>query len=173
MRQVQEAELKVLGGGDAEAYAALRMQALEESPEAFASTLEEERQKPDLVREYKERLEGRRSFTWGIEAGSELAGVITLLPMQMQKLQHKATILAMYVKPSFRAYGFGSRLVKAALKQADQDGVEQVQLTVVSKNKRAVRLYEACGFSVFSTEKEAMKTEDGYDDEHWMVCFLK
>lgn len=170
---MQEAELKVLGGEDAEAYADLRMQALEESPEAFASTLEEERQNPGLVRKYKERPEGSLSFTWGIEAGNELAGVITLLPMQMQKLQHKATLLAMYVKPAFRGYGFGSRLVEAALKQAEKDAVEQVQLTVVSGNEHAVRLYEACGFSVFSTEKEAMKTADGYDDEHWMVCFFK
>ncbi|WP_040880741.1 GNAT family N-acetyltransferase [Marinococcus halotolerans] len=170
---MQEAELKVLGGEDAEAYAELRMQALKESPEAFASTMEEERQNPDLVRKYKERLEGSQSFTWGIEAGNELAGVITLLPMQMQKLQHKATILAMYVKPAFKGHGFGSLLVEAALKQADKDGVEQVQLTVVSENKPALRLYEACGFSVFSTEKEAMKTADEYEDEHWMVRFLK
>jgi ribosomal protein S18 acetylase RimI-like enzyme len=170
---MQEAELKVLGGEDAEAYAELRMQALKESPEAFASTMEEERQNPGLVRKYKERLEGSQSFTWGIEAGNELAGVITLLPMQMQKLQHKATILAMYVKPAFRGHGFGGILVEAALKQADKDGVEQVQLTVVSENKPALRLYEACGFSVFSTEKEAMKTADEYEDEHGMVRFLK
>ncbi|WP_079475341.1 GNAT family N-acetyltransferase [Marinococcus halophilus] len=170
---MQEAELKILGGEDAEAYKELRMQALEESPEAFASTLEEERQNSGLVRKYKERLEGSQSFTWGIEAGNELAGVITLLPMQMQKLQHKATILAMYVKPAFRGCGFGGRLVEAALKQADKNGIEQVQLTVVSENKHALHLYKACGFSIFSTEKEAMKTADGYNDEHWMVRFLK
>lgn len=170
---MQEAELKILGGEDAEAYAELRMQALEENPEAFASTLEEEIQHPDPVRKYKERLKGSQSFTWGIKAGNELAGVITLLPMQMKKLQHKATILAMYVKPAFRGCGFGGRLVEAALKRAGKDGVEQVQLTVVSGNEHALRLYEACGFSVFSTEKEAMKTADGYEDEHWMVRFLK
>lgn len=170
---MQKAELKVLGGEDAEAYAELRLQALKESPEAFASTLEEEGQNSGLVRKYKESLEGNQSFTWGIEAGNELAGVITLLPMQMQKLQHKAMILAMYVKPAFRGHRFGGRLVEAALNQAEKDGVEQVQLTVVSGNEPALRLYEACGFSVFSTEKEAMKTADGYDDEHWMVRFFK
>lgn len=53
-------------------------------------------------------------------------------------------------------------------------GYEQVELTVASKNKRALGLYHKYGFTVYGTRPHGMKYPDGsYDDDCLMVKMLK
>jgi RimJ/RimL family protein N-acetyltransferase len=47
-----------------------------------------------------------------------------------------------------------------------------VQLTVVSENEAARRLYEAMGFVAYGHEKRALKHDGRYYDEVLMVKFL-
>jgi RimJ/RimL family protein N-acetyltransferase len=51
-------------------------------------------------------------------------------------------------------------------------GVEMVQLTVVSENEAARRLYEAMGFVEYGYERRALKHDGRYYDEVLMVNFL-
>jgi RimJ/RimL family protein N-acetyltransferase len=50
--------------------------------------------------------------------------------------------------------------------------VEQIQLTVVITNQRAVRFYEASGFRGYGIEKDALKSGESYFDELLMARFL-
>ena len=50
--------------------------------------------------------------------------------------------------------------------------VEMVQLTVVSENEAARRLYRAMGFVEYGYEKRALKQDGRYYDEVLMVKFL-
>ena len=49
---------------------------------------------------------------------------------------------------------------------------KSVQLTVVSENEAARRLYEAMGFVEYGHEKRALKHDGRYYDEVLMVKFL-
>ena len=77
----------------------------------------------------------------------------------------------MYVRASARSAGVGKRLVAAVLDHA-RGRVEMVQLTVVSENEAARRLYCAMGFVEYGYEKRALKQEGEYFDDVLMVKFL-
>ncbi len=59
----------------------------------------------------------------------------------------KGVIYDLYVRPQFRNRGMGSALLKNALDDLKRRGVEIVQLTVMSKNNRALNLYKKYGFT--------------------------
>lgn len=163
--------IRRLNSQDAESYFALRLAALQESPEAFASTYEEE--KDQRAEKYKPRFQTEDSFTFGAFDGEELVGIITLVREKLMKLSHRTTILAMYVAPEKRGLGIAKALVQKAIDQAEEwQGIEQVYLTVVTTNEAAIQLYASLGFEVFATEKRALKSGDTYYDEYLMVRFL-
>ncbi|WP_370452962.1 N-acetyltransferase family protein [Sporosarcina sp. BI001-red] len=156
---------------DAEKYLTLRLEALQNSPESFGSTYEEEKDQP--VDKYRTRFQSRDSITFGSIEDGELVGIITLVKEHRIKLRHRTTIVAMYVSPSKRGLGIGKALVNEAITMAKElDGVEQVYLTVVTTNKSAKKLYISLGFEIFGTEKQALKLDDSYFDEDLMVLFL-
>lgn len=65
------------------------------------------------------------------------------------------------------------RIRLEALQKANNlEGIEQIYLTVVTKNEIAKRLYSSMGFEVFGTEKKALKCDHAYFDEDQMVLFL-
>ena len=157
---------------DAEAYLSTRLKALQNNPEAFGSSYEEEKDQP--VEKYIRRFQSNEStITIGAFVDEQLVGVVTLFRESLAKLQHRANIVAMYVSPEQRGLGFGKSLMVEAIQVAnDWAGVEQVYLTVVTTNKPAKKLYASLGFEVFGTEKKALKVSDTYFDEEHMVLFL-
>jgi ribosomal protein S18 acetylase RimI-like enzyme len=87
------------------------------------------------------------------------------------KRRHKGLLWGMYVRPAARNLGLGRRLVEAVLKHASGH-VELLQLTVVSENLSAHRLYTSLGFAEYGREARALKQNGRYYDEILMVRFL-
>lgn len=80
----------------------------------------------------------------------------------------------MFVSPQARESGAGRALLREIIDRAREvDGLEQINLTVLSGNERAKRLYESLGFRAFSLEVRAIKAENGYFDETQMALFLR
>lgn len=164
-------ELRILKPSDANNYRCIRLEALQNSPEAFASSYEEEKERQ--VEKYIKQIQSKDSFTIGAFEKGTLFGVITLIKEPLFKLKHKASIVAMYVSPEKRGIGIGKDLLTEVIKNAnDLEGIEQIYLTVVTKNETAKRLYSSMGFEVFGTEKKALKCDNTYFDEAHMVLFL-
>ena len=90
---------------------------------------------------------------------------------ESSKRAHKALLWGMYVRAADRNAGLGKRLVAAVLDHA-RGRVEMVQLTVVSENEAARRLYHAMGFVEYGYEKRALKQGGRYYDDVLMVNFL-
>ncbi|WP_323693359.1 GNAT family N-acetyltransferase [Sporosarcina jeotgali] len=163
--------IKRLVEQDAENYLALRLEALQNSPESFGSTYEEE--KDHSVDKYKTRFQSQDSFTFGAFEDDILVGIITLVKEPRIKLRHRMSIVAMYVSPSKRGLGNGKALMNEAIRTAKElEGVEQVYLTVVTTNKSAKNLYTSLGFETYGIEKRALKLDNRYFDEDLMVLFL-
>jgi ribosomal protein S18 acetylase RimI-like enzyme len=78
----------------------------------------------------------------------------------------------MYVRPSARKAGVGLRLVETIVEFA-LPRVELIQLSVVSDNEPARRLYERLGFFEYGIEKKALKQDGRYYDEVLMARDLK
>ena len=101
----------------------------------------------------------------------ELAGMIGFYRQSGPKDRHKGVIWGMYVKPRLHGGGLASALLDSAIELGKMQ-VEQIQLTVVTTNQRAVRLYEASGFRGYGIEKNALKSGERYFDELLMVRFF-
>ncbi|WP_108669253.1 GNAT family N-acetyltransferase [Peribacillus acanthi] len=157
---------------DAEQYRVIRLESLQNAPEAFGSSYEEEKERP--LDFFRSRLQSDYSLTFGAFECDILVGVVTLVKETKLKLKHRANIFAMYVLPEYRGTGLGNKLISEAINKAKEwTDVEQINLTVVSTNKSAKRLYQSIGFEVFGEEKRALKLDGRYLDEQHMVLFLK
>ncbi len=77
----------------------------------------------------------------------------------------------MYVRPDARQAGVGRRLVEAVIDFARQR-VELLQLSVVSDNEPARRLYARLGFVEYGVEKNSLKQGGRYYDEILMALPL-
>ena len=81
--------------------------------------------------------------------------------------------LGISVRKDFWRQGIGSALMDRLMDFAVQAGYEQIELTVESKNSRALALYRKYGFTVYGTRPHGMKYPDGsYDDDYLMIRML-
>jgi RimJ/RimL family protein N-acetyltransferase len=178
-RQVNEAErganvtnirglqISRLGPSDAALYREIRLEALKRNPEAFGSTFERENAQP---LSWFETVVVRADI-FGAFLDGALVGIAGYAAQEGSKQAHKALLWGMYVRAAGRNLGLGERLVAAVLDHA-RGQVEMVQLTVVSENEVARRLYGAMGFVEYGYEKRALKQDGRYYDEVLMAKFL-
>ena len=88
------------------------------------------------------------------------------------RVLHRAE-LGISVRKDYWRQGIGSALMKRLIDFAAQTGYEQIELTVESKNARALALYHKYGFIVYGTRPHGMKYPDGsYDNDYLMVKML-
>jgi ribosomal protein S18 acetylase RimI-like enzyme len=145
----------------------IRLEGLRRDPDAFADTIEEESRHP-LAR-FERMLAD--SAVFGAFRGTELLGVAGFFVQHGPKHRHKGTLWGMYVRPQARGSGVGETLVAAVIEYA-RTLVELLQLTVISDNPAARRLYERCGFEPYGLEKRAAKYHGRYHDDVLMAKML-
>ena len=88
-------KIRLLAYTDALAYGDIRLEGLRQNPEAFASTFEDERDRP--LGWFKELITQSRIF--GAVLAQELVGVVGLRSHADAKQRHEAGLWGMYVLP--------------------------------------------------------------------------
>jgi ribosomal protein S18 acetylase RimI-like enzyme len=164
MVQSTDLNIRQLTATDAFVYRECRLEALRSSPEAFGSTYEQEY--PQTLDWFAGRL--RTADMFGAFRGAELLGIAGLLVSKGHKEAHKGLLVSMYVRPAARKTGLGRRLVETIIEFA-RGRVEVLQLSVVSENEGAIRLYRELGFTEWGRENKALKQNGRYYDEIWMA----
>jgi ribosomal protein S18 acetylase RimI-like enzyme len=153
-----DATIRRLRLDDANSFRAIRLEAVQANP--VGSTFEIE-DKLDVAW-FAGRLEN--SHVMGAFRDGELVGTAGFAIQQGQKNVHKGRLCGMYVRPSSRNLGIG-RLLASAVLEVARENVELIQLSVVTENLPARRLYESVGFLEFGIEPKASKLGDKYYDE--------
>ena len=165
--------LRTLTPEDAAVFQALRLRGLQEYPEAFASSYEEEvcTQPAEIERRLKSKPD---SAIFGAFREGELVGLTGLQRESMAKLAHKAFIWGVYVAPEARRHGVGSNVVSHALNYAAETlAVRQVNLGVNTRNIAAVALYKKLGFVQYGLERGFLLVSGVLHDEYQMVCHVR
>lgn len=81
--------------------------------------------------------------------------------------------LGVSVRRDYWHQGIGSALMERLIQFSGQVGYEQIELTVESKNMRAINLYLRKGFTIYGTRPHGMKYADGsYDNDYLMIKML-
>jgi ribosomal protein S18 acetylase RimI-like enzyme len=165
--------LRTLTSEDAAAFQALRLRGLQECPEAFASSYEEE--VDTLLAEIERRIKPKAdSAIVGAFRDGILVALTGVQREGMAKLAHKAFIWGVYVAPEARGVCVGRQVVGHALKCASETlAVRQVNLGVSTKNTAAIALYSKVGFVQYGLERGFLLLAGELHDEYQMVCVVR
>lgn len=161
--------IKRLAEADYPQYAELRVEGFTHQTREFRFSPEDERglKKDDVIKRIK------HEFIIGVFDQEKLIGIGGVTPCSGSKLNHRALLWGMYVKPAYRGMGLSNKIVASLLAESEEMGIEKVLLTVVSGNTTAISLHEKWGFSPYAIDRLAVKVgENDYLDEMLMVKSL-
>lgn len=104
-------KLRLLEERDAAIYQTLRLQGLQESPEAFGSTFE--REAAFSIETVADRIKPSEDrFVLGaFDNQGTLAGIVTFIRENSPKTRHKGNVFGMFVTPGMRGKGVGKALM--------------------------------------------------------------
>ena len=158
---------------DLDAFKALRIEAVENSPIAFGESVEEVKTKSIEGFKYHLADHGNGDFVVGAHIDGKLVGVAGFYREPHDKHRHKGNIWGVYVQPDHRTKGTARALLNNIIEIASNlSGLEQIHLRVATSSVPAVTLYKSLGFAIFGTEPRAVNVEEVFYDEHYMQLLL-
>lgn len=169
--------VRPLDEGDFQAFLGIQKDALRNAPEVFGSDYDWFDSLSILSKEQrfqKYLFFPHRYLLSAFDSDGSIVGMIGFsTEHNRSKVKHKARIWGMYVVPEMRGKGVATTLVNSLIETAREVGVEQIQLSVGTRNTESYQLYLRSGFTVYGTEARAMKVDEEYVDEYLMVKFLR
>jgi RimJ/RimL family protein N-acetyltransferase len=161
--------IRRLNRDDAEAFRAMRLEALRDSPTAFGSSHHEEAERP-LEWFAAELAPDAARLMFGAFLDDRLVGIAGVAQEPAAKERHRAVIRSMFVTPGARGRGVAAALLRQALAAVEAlPGVWQVILTVTAGNQAAERLYRAHGFTPYGRLPASLHVDGHYYDDVMMI----
>lgn len=146
---------------DLTAFRALHRFALQQAPEAFVETEEQDQARPEAeIATMLARGEG-----WGVFDGERLLGKLSIDHLPYQVLAHTRWLHAIYLHPDARGSGAGAGLMRAAMSAAYDAGARRFLLWVNSENATARKFYEKLGFRETGRVPQGILVEGTYADD--------
>ena len=143
--------IRTINTNDWPQYRNLRLQSLQDSPHAFASTFESESKHScgDWQNKIQTALGSGRNHIFLAEYDGINCGLIWCRLSEVDL--NLAEIFQMWVNPDFRNLNIGQGLMKAAINCANQNGANRVQLEVAVTNQPTILFYQKQGFQIVDT----------------------
>jgi putative acetyltransferase len=106
------------------------------------------------------------------EAGNpRIVGVTSLEFHNTPAEKHKAEF-GITVHDSYQNRGLGTALTEHMLAVARKKKLRKITLTVLTANKKAIRVYEKCGFKIEAKLRKESFIKGKYYDDYVMSIFL-
>ena len=125
----------------------------------------------DLARELAATARSPNSVVLVAELGDQLAGYLELTGGSFRRSRATA-YLVIGVLARAAGLGIGTGLLQYAKGWAASHGLHRLELTVMARNTRAIRLYERMGFSVEGRRSECLLVDGRFIDELTMAVIL-
>jgi ribosomal protein S18 acetylase RimI-like enzyme len=147
----ESVEIAKLSVDEWQAYRQLRLEALQDSPQAYGSTYQEQANRPDSF--WQNRLIqaeiGDTDWLLFARYRQQLVGMIGAYRDKTSDPEDgtlAATIVSVYVSPAWRGRGISQLLMDEMLDTLKQKGIQRAHLAVCKDQKAALKLYENSGF---------------------------
>ncbi len=148
-------------------YRDLRLEALKTEPQAYGSSYEEERDRPES--EWRRRI---KNALFAL-ADDKPVGMIVFVQESLLKTKHVTNIYAVYVTKERRGCGVGKQLMEAVLTQIKKHrDVKKIKIAVNPVQKAAAKLYQSCGFNIVGKLEKELYIEGKFYDEIVMEILL-
>jgi RimJ/RimL family protein N-acetyltransferase len=153
---------------DAAALRELRLEALQNRPEAFGSDYEKESRQP--LAQTEDSLRDEMNLAIFIAtAESKLIGMTGIGKYRHTKLKHGAFVWGVYVQPAWRGQGVSQQIMQACIQWGREHGLQFIKLAVINTNAPAINSYLRSGFRVYGVDPRVILYNDIYYDELLMV----
>lgn len=134
------------------------------TPEEFDYTVERE---AEILRQ---KRDDPRSLMIIAEADGEIIACGDIHPEGARSRAMHRCGLGMSVRKDHWQLGIGSAMMERLIAHAQRAGFEQIELEVVSANRRALNLYAKYDFQVYGTRPHGMKYADGSYADDYLMC---
>ena len=171
LRPIPDDTMKVqrIEPGDWREWKASRLQALADSPEAFASSFAAEKEKPDEAWSEYARHCGASSASAAFLARDEHGRVTGMVAAYVDGGEAaNAYICAMWVAPESRNRGVGRLLVDEAAGWLVGTGASEVKAWVSDADSSAVGFYQSLGFAP-TGERQPLASRPSIDERLYVL----
>lgn len=162
---------KLAPADDAAAWRALRLEALQSHPTAYAENFAEACQH-DLAW-FRDRMPApdAANAIFGVFEHGWLAGSAGFAVQTFAHLRHKGVMWGVYLQPAVRGRGIGDALVGCLIRYA-RAHVAILQAAVAADNGAAAALYRRAGFKAYGRERRALRVDGRDIDEELLALDL-
>lgn len=172
----KEAVIRTIWPNDWEEYKRLRLEWLQDTPEAFGGTYEQEIERED--REWIERLAKPDRKTMGVYVDDKLVAIMTMLqglhfPDNTSDMNYNF-LAGVYTDPPYRGTGTSFKLLQSLLDYTKKySPAKRCLLCVNSKQYDALipaqKLYEKVGFRIYENRELSDKLDKKLDKMYMML----
>ncbi len=164
---MSEITIRPLDADEWETYRDVRLAALEESPDAFAASVKQEKQYDEEF--WRTRIERSRRLV--AEADGKIVGVVSVGDRSTDS-DRVGELFGLWVTPELRGQGVAWKLVQAGVDQATAENYAFLIYWVGTDNGRAVAFASSFGFRP-TDSRRPMKgaTPETEDDEEMAMVY--
>jgi len=161
---------RLLNKSEFDKYRNLWLECLKTFPDNFGPSYDEEFKNETLKFSHLFNKTETADFVFGAFHGEELIGMCGFITEKMFKTRHRGHITQMFVKENFGGQGIGGNLLQRSIELAFSNPIiEQITLTVVATNNRAISAYKKLGFKQYGILEDCIKNPNGYVADLFMV----
>ncbi|HEX7760225.1 MAG TPA: GNAT family N-acetyltransferase [Caulobacteraceae bacterium] len=163
-------EIRPVRPDEADAWMAMRLEALTAHPMAFGDSYEEASARP--LADLEARLaQAGPGVTLGVYVEGALQGTAVFSVEAPLKMRHKGLLGAVYLRPVLRGSGAADALVAAIIAHARQH-VDLLKAVVNPSNDVARKLYFRHGFRTYGVEPRSLRYGGVDNDDELIVLEL-
>lgn len=171
---LEKVNVRAVQPGDAAALRLLRLEALQNNPEAFGEDYEQALERPYSA--WEEQVQKNQGDGDGViyvaDHEGQLVGMAGVARHTASKMRHSATVWGVYVQPGWRGHGIAQTLVMSCCGWARGKGLTMLRLGVITANRAAIHCYESRGFRAYGVEPKTFYIDGRYYDLMRMVLEL-
>lgn len=156
-------------------YKGLRTEAVSKSAVAFGNTEKEivSSQNSKWQQKLKESLENSGNFWVFAEDNGKLVGMMGAYQGDIEKTEHNATIVGVYVNENYRGLGLSTKMYEVLFKKLKKNKkISRLDLEVTTTQNSAINLYKKLGFKETGILHKQLKYKGKYYDQLSMEKLL-